>query len=37
MPELIVDDTRNHALEAGMYLQDEWKLTKTLTLNYGLA
>jgi outer membrane receptor protein involved in Fe transport len=34
-PELIVDDTRNDALEAGIYLQDEWKLTKTLTLNYG--
>ncbi len=34
-PELIVDDTRNNALEAGIYLQDEWKLTKTLTLNYG--
>jgi outer membrane receptor protein involved in Fe transport len=34
-PEMIVDDTRNDALEAGMYLQDEWKLTKTLTLNYG--
>jgi len=34
-PEMIVDDTRNHALEAGIYLQDEWKLTKSLTLNYG--
>lgn len=34
-PELIVDNTRNDALEAGLYLQDEWKLTKTLTLNYG--
>ena len=32
---MIVDDTRNDALEAGIYLQDEWKLTKTLTLNYG--
>jgi outer membrane receptor protein involved in Fe transport len=34
-PELIVDDTRNHAVEAGFYLQDEWKLTKNVTLNYG--
>ncbi|MGD0462838.1 MAG: TonB-dependent receptor [Tepidisphaeraceae bacterium] len=34
-PEFIVDDTRNNALEAGMYLQDEWKLTPDLTLNYG--
>jgi hypothetical protein len=34
-PELIVDDTRNDALEAGMYLQDEWKLTSAVTLNYG--
>jgi len=34
-PQLIVDDTRNNAVEAGIYLQDEWKLTKTLTLNYG--
>ncbi len=30
-----MDDTRNNALEAGVYLQDEWKLTPTLTLNYG--
>jgi outer membrane receptor protein involved in Fe transport len=34
-PELITDDTRNNALEAGIYLQDEWKLTPDLTLNYG--
>lgn len=34
-PEYIVDDTRNDALEAGIYLQDEWKLTPDLTLNYG--
>jgi len=34
-PEYIVDDTRNNALEAGMYLQDEWKITPSLTLNYG--
>jgi outer membrane receptor protein involved in Fe transport len=34
-PILITDDTRNHAVEAGFYLQDEWKLTKALTMNYG--
>jgi outer membrane receptor protein involved in Fe transport len=34
-PENIVDNTHNHALEAGLYLQDEWKITKTLTLNFG--
>jgi len=34
-PQFITDDTRNNALEAGMYLQDEWKLTPDLTLNYG--
>ncbi len=34
-PDFISDDTRNNALEAGMYLQDEWKLTPDLTLNYG--
>ncbi|HEX4055901.1 MAG TPA: TonB-dependent receptor [Tepidisphaeraceae bacterium] len=34
-PEFIVDDTRNDALEAGIYLQDEWKLTPDLTVNYG--
>jgi outer membrane receptor protein involved in Fe transport len=34
-PEFISDDTRNNALEAGIYLQDEWKLTPDLTLNYG--
>ncbi len=35
IPALVVDDTRNDGLEIGGYLQDEWKLTKTLTLNYG--
>ena len=36
MPIQILDNTRNHAVEAGGYVQDEWKLTKTLTFNYGL-
>lgn len=35
IPQLIVDDTRNNGLEIGGYLQDEWKLTKTVTLNFG--
>jgi hypothetical protein len=35
IPEDIIDDTRNDGLEIGGYLQDEWKLTKTLTLNVG--
>ncbi|MGA2440654.1 MAG: TonB-dependent receptor [Tepidisphaeraceae bacterium] len=34
-PEYIVDDTRNNATEAGVYLQDEWKLTPAVTVNYG--
>jgi outer membrane receptor protein involved in Fe transport len=31
----ITDDTYSHALFTGVYLQDEWKLTHKLTLNYG--
>lgn len=31
----LVDRTRNWAVEAGIYLQDEYALTRTLTLNYG--
>jgi len=31
----IVDDGRQHADFFGVYLQDEWKLTPQLTLNYG--
>src|SRR5450755_2876232 len=34
-PMDIIDDTRNHATSAGVYIQDEWKLTDALTLNYG--
>jgi outer membrane receptor protein involved in Fe transport len=34
-PMDIIDDTRNHATSAGVYVQDEWKLTDELTLNYG--
>lgn len=34
-PFSIVDQGGNWGAEAGIYLQDEWKLAKTLTLNYG--
>ncbi|MDP9172355.1 MAG: TonB-dependent receptor [Planctomycetota bacterium] len=35
VPFSIVDDSRNHALSAGIYLQDEWRINPALTLNYG--
>jgi len=35
-PTAIVDNSGNRALEAGIYLQDEWHLLPELTLNYGL-
>jgi outer membrane receptor for ferrienterochelin and colicins len=35
-PFTIVDDTSKTALTFSTYLQDEWKLADTLTLNYGL-
>ena len=31
----IVDDSGNHGTGIGLYLQDEWRLTDRLTLNYG--
>ncbi|MFZ0827328.1 MAG: TonB-dependent receptor [Verrucomicrobiia bacterium] len=31
----IVQNTVSHALFAGIYLQDEWKITPQLTFNYG--
>lgn len=36
VPIIIDDNSSNEALEAGIYVQDEWKLTRKLTLNYGL-
>ncbi len=35
-PEDILDNTGNHAIESGMYLQDEWRMSPQLTFNYGL-
>jgi len=34
-PFVVVDDESKNAMEYGVYLQDEWSLTKDLTLNYG--
>ena len=34
-PRAVVDHSGNQAIEAGAYLQDEWRLTPELTLNYG--
>ena len=35
IPQSIADNSGNHGVSAGIYLQDEWRLTKKLTLNYG--
>ena len=35
IPFAIVDQARKNGQLYGVYLQDEWKLTPTLTLNYG--
>ncbi len=35
-PTDIYENTSNRAWESGIYLQDEWRLTQKLTLNYGL-
>ena len=34
-PLQIVDDSGNHGSGIGLYIQDEWRLTDRLTLNYG--
>ncbi len=34
-PFPIVDNSAKHGLFYGVYLQDEWKLTRKLTINYG--
>jgi len=35
-PFSISDSSGNHAMESGIYAQDEWRLTPALTFNYGL-
>jgi outer membrane receptor protein involved in Fe transport len=35
VPTYIADNSGNHGVMAGVYLQDEWRLTRKLTLNYG--
>ncbi len=32
----IPDDSRNWGVDSGIYVQDEWRLTPKLTVNYGL-
>ncbi len=36
VPFSIIDYSGNRAFTVGVYLQDEWRLTKTVTLNYGI-
>jgi outer membrane receptor protein involved in Fe transport len=36
VPFNIPDNSGNHGISAGIYVQDEWRLNKQFTLNYGL-
>lgn len=36
VPDYIANNSGNHGISAGIYLQDEWRVTKNLTLNGGL-
>jgi outer membrane receptor protein involved in Fe transport len=36
VPETIVDNGTKHAWSYSLYLQDEWKLLKTVTVNFGV-
>lgn len=36
VPTRIIDNTGNWSVEAGAYLQDEYKITPNLTFNYGI-
>lgn len=35
VPLTIIDNTHKEGMTAGVYVQDEWKITQALTLNYG--
>jgi outer membrane receptor protein involved in Fe transport len=35
-PQNLSDDTKQHGTDAGLYVQDEWRVVDQLTLNYGL-
>jgi outer membrane receptor protein involved in Fe transport len=35
VPSNIPDNSGNHGVSAGIYIQDEWQLNKAFTLNYG--
>ncbi|GBR55458.1 outer membrane receptor for iron transport [Neokomagataea thailandica NBRC 106555] len=35
-PVRIIDNTSNWSVEAGAYVQDEWRINRKLTFNYGL-
>ena len=37
MPLTIADNGIKHAWNFGVYVQDEWKIFPSLTLNYGAA
>ncbi|WP_415526979.1 TonB-dependent receptor [Gluconobacter sp.] len=36
VPVRLIDNTGNWSVEAGAYIQDEYKITKNLTFNYGI-
>ncbi|MFT8611072.1 MAG: TonB-dependent receptor, partial [Gluconobacter oxydans] len=35
-PVRLIDNTRNWSVEAGAYIQDEYRITRSLTFNYGI-
>jgi len=36
VPEDILDNSRLNGVDSGIYVQDEWQLTRKLTVNYGV-